>query len=216
MKSIKVALAEDHKVLLDTLSNMLDNEDDIDVVIKVTNGKKLLHKLRTIETDVILLDLDMKEMDGRKAFSLIQQFHNTTKVIFLSYHYTKLHVQKYIGQGACGYISKDSDYEVVVQGIRNVFECGKFINGLVTEKMYQGNNSMFNDIFAGDPLSDREIEVLRLICLGKSSSEIADILNLSPRTVDNHRARIKLKINTKTIAETVHYAFKKGIVEVDI
>jgi len=217
--TIRIAYAEDHKILLQTLSSMLNDEEDIDVVIQATDGKALLEQLKSTEVDIVMLDLDMPGIDGRRTLQLIKQFYPSIKVIILSFHDSEVYIRKFMSEGAAGYLSKEDDYDVIREAIRVVHLTGIYLHGFVSSKLIDeltNNTKVFPKIMEGDPLSKREIEIVNLVCQGKSNCEIASTLHISQRTVENHRARVKSKTGSKSIAETIVYAIKAGIFEVEI
>ena len=216
---IRVAYAEDHRVLLDTMSMMLNQENDIRVLIRATDGKELLDALKKTEVDIVLLDLDMPGVDGRRTFSLLKQFYPTIRIIIVSMHFTEGHILKFMSEGACAYLSKGEDFLTLRAAIRSVFLIGIYMNGKVTQEWLDEiamKNQLNESIFEGDPLTKREKEVLLWICKGKTNGEISALLYISQRTVENHRVRIYKKIGSLTVAQTVLYAIHRGIYQVEI
>jgi DNA-binding NarL/FixJ family response regulator len=217
-KKIKIALADDHKILLQTLTQMLGGEYDMEVVISAPNGKELLEKMKTTDVDVVLLDLDMPVMDGRSALPILKKYHSKIKVIILSFHDSLVYMKKYLSEGADAYISKGTDFNILLKAIRNVYNEGFYFCERVTkEVLIKWNESKQNrlSVLQGDPLTDREKEIVQFICKGKSNGEISLDLHLSQRTVENHRMRISKKIGTKSTASIVIYAVANGIYEID-
>jgi len=217
-KKIKIALADDHKILLQTLTKMLGGEHDMEVVISAPNGKELLEKMKTTDVDLVLLDLDMPVMDGRAALPILKKYHSKIKVIILSFHDSLVYMKKYLSEGADAYISKGTDFNILLNAIRNVYNEGFYFCERVTkEVLIKWNESKQNrlSVLQGDPLTDREKEIVQFICKGKSNGEISLELHLSQRTVENHRMRISKKIGTKSTASIVIYAVANGIYEID-
>lgn len=215
---IKIALADDHKILLQTLTNMLGSEHDMEVVISAPNGKELLRKIKNIKVDVVLLDLDMPVMDGKAVLPILKQYYSKIKVIILSFHDSLMHMRKFLNEGADAYISKATDFEILLKAIRNVYSEGFYFCERVTlDMLAKWNENKLNrlSVLKGDPLTSREKEIVTLICLGKSNGEISFDLNLSQRTVENHRMRISKKIGTNSTASIVVYAVTNGIYEID-
>ena len=169
------------------------------------------------EVDVILLDLDMPVMDGREALHIIRKrFKKEIKIIILSLHYSEEHVRKYMGAGADCYLSKESDHKTLVDAIKGVHEKGYFFYDKVSPKLVSElmNNVAHSGAVDGDPLSKREIEVIKMICHGLTSQEIAKRLRLSIRTVENHRHRISKKIKARNTADIIVHAIKNGYFDV--
>lgn len=212
-KNIRLAVAEDHTILRNTMVGMLKKEKGISVVLEAENGKELVDQLSNIPVDVILLDLDMPVMDGREALYLINRSFPKIKVLILSMHCTQLHVEKFISKGAHGYLSKGTDYKDLVKAIKDVAEKDYHYNELVTKNLTDRiliNEIQRHQFIEKDPLSEREIQVLKLICTQMSSVEIAKKLDLSTRTVENHRTRLIKKSGVKNTVGLMEYAIQKG------
>ncbi|MFT6502849.1 MAG: DNA-binding NarL/FixJ family response regulator [Crocinitomicaceae bacterium] len=215
---IKIALADDHRILLETLTVMLGNENDMEVVISAPNGKELLTDMKNSDVDVVLLDLDMPVMDGRATLPIIKQYHKKVKVIILSFHDSLFYMKKFLNEGADAYISKGTDFEILLKAIRSVYKEGFYFCERVTKEVlikWNENKRNRHSVLQGDPLTTREKEVVQLICEGKSNGEISLELHLSQRTVENHRMRISKKTGTNSTASIVVYAVTNGIYEIE-
>tara|TARA_R110002072_G_scaffold303044_1_gene492058 strand:- start:131 stop:790 length:660 start_codon:yes stop_codon:yes gene_type:complete len=219
MKKIKIAIAEDHHIFRNTLVNMLDGEEDISVVFDVANGRDLIDGVKENQVDVVILDLDLPIMNGRKALSIIKQNHPQIKVLILSMHYTDYHIQTYMALGANGYLSKDCDFETFLDAINNVYYNDFHFDDKISPKTIQKiilSKFITPKFFKYESLSKREIEVLQLICLEKTSSEIADRLIISQRTVDNHRKHLMKKTGARNSVGLLTYAILNGFHNLDI
>ncbi len=211
---INIAIVDDHEVFTSALKYVLNDEEEIDVVFTANNGKIFLEKIEKNTVDVILLDLDMPVMDGRQALHILRKkYLELHKVIILSLHYSTEHVRKYMRAGANAYLAKDCTQDTLVEAIKSVHEKGYFFHGEVSpELLSELVDSKPNSSLAltGDPLSKREVQVIQFLCKGMTSPEIAKKLQLSIRTVENHRHRIAKKIKAKNTADIVVYAIKHG------
>ncbi|HNK67445.1 MAG TPA: response regulator transcription factor, partial [Flavobacteriales bacterium] len=184
------------------------------VMFDSANGEELLTGLKGNEVDIVLLDLEMPVMDGVEALRRIREEHTKVKVIVLSTHDDERSIVRMMELGANGYVLKTAEPDEVETAIRSVKESGYFFSDLVSRVMLQGLvkkesvKPVFNDV---DPLSERELEVLRAICQEMTTTEIAGKLFLSPRTVEFHRNNILLKTGARNVAGLVVYAMTRGI-----
>ena len=198
----------------ETVTKMLNTVHGIKIVLEAANGLELLDGLKTNKIDVILLDLEMPHMDGREALHIIRKKYNEDlKIIILSSHYDDLYIRKYMLSGANAYLSKGTGFDTLVKAIRSVYKEGHFFHDklspeLVAEIMSETKNTY--PVLEGEPLTEREIEVVKLLCKGLSSIEVGLQLNLSHRTIENHRHRILTKIGGHNGMAIMEYAIKKG------
>ncbi|MFT6983875.1 MAG: DNA-binding NarL/FixJ family response regulator [Crocinitomicaceae bacterium] len=215
---IRIAVAENHSILRNTMVRMLNGEEGIHAAIEAGNGKDLLDQLTNTQVDVIILDLDMPVMDGKEAHYNIRRKYSHIKVLILSMHLTKLHVEKYISNGANGYLSKDIDYDDLVKAINKVHKSAYYFDENVTPELIEEialNTIRKVKFLENDQLSNREIQVLAMICAQKSSPEIAKEIKISCRTVESHRNNIMKKAGVKNGLGLMEYAIKKGYYEMD-
>jgi len=216
---IRIALADDHAILLQTLTDMLGREKDMEVVISAPNGKELLTELKSTKVDIVLLDLDMPIMDGRAVLPILKQYYTSTKIIILSFHDSLMHMRKFLSEGANAYMSKEVDFDVLLAAIRKVNAEGYYFCERVTRDFlnkFRESKQKSPKVLKGDPLSAREKEIVQLICKGRSNGEIALELSLSQRTIENHRMRLSKKIGTNSTAKIVIYAIEKGLFKVSL
>jgi DNA-binding NarL/FixJ family response regulator len=216
MSNIRIAVVDDHSLFRKGMISILDQVSDFEVVMEATNGLEFLHKLPNIPVDVVLMDLQMPQLDGTKATEIIREKFPHIKVIILSMHDEDKYILHLMEIGANGYLLKDNDPEEVEKAIRKVVETdiyfSDFVSKVMLRKMTRKNqqeNKIFN--YKTD-LSEREKEVLKHICEGLTTTEIGDILSLSPRTVEGHRLRMIEKLGVKNTAGLVAFAIKNQLV----
>lgn len=212
---IKIAIAEDHDLLRNLLIEHLDEEDKFAVEIGVGNGRDLLDGLDEKPVDIILLDLDMPVMDGREALHIIRKkYGRLPKVIILSMHYNDLSIRKYLKSGANAYLPKGCNFDVLVECIQEVFENGVFFYDKVSPELMAEillDASLPFRAVQGDHLTNMELTVLKLLCEGYTSDEIAEKVSRSPRTIECHRYRISQKTGIKNHMKLMEYAIINGI-----
>jgi DNA-binding NarL/FixJ family response regulator len=212
---IKVAIADDHALFRTGVKTSLQSRKDIQMVAEAENGMQLLNLLRHIQPDVVLLDIQMPVMDGLTALPE-KKLYPGIKVIMLSFLNDHSVISKMMEIGANSYITKESGADMIYDAIRGVYEHDFYFNELTNKALLSGlrtkrtnESSMPQDVH----LTDKEITILKLMCDEKSTKEIADMVDLSPRTVEAIRDKLKTKTGTKSMAGLVMYAVKAGLVE---
>jgi len=213
---IRVAIAEDHTVFRELLSESLQKKKDIVVEFGAANGSDLIAQLKTNPVDVILLDLHMPVMDGMAALEVIRFRYPRIRVIILSLNYSEILVKKYMKLGARGYLCKDVHYETVVDAIREVHYQGyyfydKVSTDLLADLLDDNTIAHFESGRPPEELTSREIEIIQQLFEQKTNQEIAEKLNISVRTVHNHRINITRKTSSKNVVGVMIYAIKHGL-----
>ena len=214
---IKILIADDHKLLVDGLRSLLEKQKNIDVVDVASNGLEVVEKAAQQHFDIILMDISMPHLNGIDAARKILREHPDTKIIMLSMHADRRYIMESIRIGASGYILKESAAKEVINAIENVQKGKLFFGRKVQDQVLheyvelirEGDNSSFS------PLSVREREVLQLVAEGKSTKEIASILNISVKTVESHRKQVMDKLDLHSIAELTKYAIREGLTPIE-
>lgn len=211
---IRLALADDQVLFRKGMALLLRDMAGARVVLECANGEELLAGLKSTNVDIVLLDLEMPVMDGMEAMRRMHLEFPAVKVIVLSSHDEEKFIAHLMELGANGYMLKTAEPDEIDTAIRSVAQNGFYLNdtvnratlhGLVQKKQVKPT---FNDI---DPLSERELDVLRGICKELTTAEIAEKIFVSPRTVDFHRNNLLLKTGARNAAGLVVYAMTKGI-----
>lgn len=211
---INIAIADDHVLYRAGVKTALSQKKDIKVIAEADNGMQLLNLLKHIQPDVILLDIQMPIMDGISTLPEIKKLYPHIKVIMLTMHDDHSMIAKLMELGANSYLTKNSDSEIIYEAIKTCFEQEYFFNALTNKALIDGLRNKRNDDGPSDvKLNDKEITILRLMCEEKSTKEIADIVDLSPRTVEAIRDKLKSKVGAKSTAGLIMYAVKHNIAE---
>ena len=212
---IKVAIADDHTLFRAGVKTALSVKKDIELIAEADNGMQLLHLLRHIEPDVILLDIQMPIMDGIQTLPEIRKIRPEAKVIIISMHNDHSMISKLMEIGANSYLTKNSDSETIYQAIRTCHDQEFYFNELTNKALLTGLRTKRTDGIhhAEADLSEKEMRVLKLMCEEKTTKEIADIVEISPRTVEAIRDKLKTKTGAKSMAGLVMYAVKNGIID---
>lgn len=214
---IKVAIADDHHLFRTGVRTSLSARKDIHMVAEAENGMQLLNLLKHIKPDVILLDIQMPIMDGLSTLPEIKKLYPDVKVIMLSMHNDHSMITKMMEIGANSYLTKESDAEVIYQAIKTCYEDEFFFNDLTNKAMLTGLRTKREpeQVVNDAALTDKEKRILRFMCEEKSTREIADLVDISPRTVEAIRDKLKTKTGAKSMAGLVMYAVKAGIITQD-
>ncbi len=215
MEKINIYLVDDHKLFREGLKLLLKNLDEINEIWEASNGEEFINELDHRKPDMVLMDIEMPVMNGIEATAKAIAKFPDMKIVALSMYGDEEYFHKMIDAGACGFLMKNSDFSEVKKAVVNVLQG----NNYFTEEILYMLINTFKTKHQADyeeeiSLSDREKEVLLLICKGLSNQEIADKLFISKRTVDHHRASLMTKTNTKNTASLVIYAVKHKLVDV--
>lgn len=217
---IKVIIADDHVLYRAGVKTALSAKKDVKVIAEADNGMHLLNMLKMVPVDVILLDIQMPIMDGITALPEIKKLYPHVKVIMLTMMDDHSMITKLMEIGANSYLTKTSDSEIIYEAIKTCFEQEYYFNSL-TNKALLTNLKQKNDITPQKlmqqeaQLNEKEMLILKLMCEEKSTKEIADIVELSPRTVEAIRDKLKVKTGAKSTAGLIMYAVKHNILDED-
>jgi DNA-binding NarL/FixJ family response regulator len=218
---IKVIIADDHVLYRAGVKTALSAKTDVKVIAEADNGMHLLNMIKNIPVDVILLDIQMPIMDGIAALPEIKKICPQAKVIMLTMMDDHSMITKLMELGANSYLTKTSDSEVIYEAIKTCYEQEYFFNSL-TNKALLSNLKQRNAITPQKlmqqeaNLNEKEMMILKLMCEEKSTKEIADLVDLSPRTVEAIRDKLKVKTGAKSTAGLIMYAVKNKILNVEL
>jgi len=208
---IRIILVDDHTLFRNGLKNLLNGIDGFKVIAEAENGKKFLELLNENKPDIVLLDIAMPVMDGVEAAAKALEMHEDLSIITLSMFADEAYYKQMVEAGVRGFILKDADISEVETAIRTVYKGRTFFSQELLQALMSG---LHDGGVENYELSDREIEVIQHVCMGKSNMEIADDLCISKRTVEKHRANIMEKTHCKNTASLVIFAVKNKIVDV--
>ena len=214
---ISVILVDDHVIMRDGLRHLLDQESDIDVVGEADNGRDAVKIALEKNPEIIIMDVAMQDMNGIEATRQIKKENPNIKIIALSMHSERQIVVGIFRAGASGYLLKDSTSVELVEAIRTVYLGGKYISQKISDIVLQeiSNIKKETEEIGSDILTNRESEILQLIAEGNSTKRIAEVLFISPKTVESHRANIMEKLNIHNLPELTKYAIRAGLTSLD-
>lgn len=208
---IRIFLADDHKILRESLQMLLSTEDDFEVVGQASDGLEAMQKLPDIDADILLLDISMPRMSGLELMRNLRAQKAQYKVIFLTMHKTEDMLFEAFDMEANGYVLKENAFDELAQAIRTVYSGGTYVSPALSQMMLNG---FMQNERSNQGLSSREKEVLKLLAEGYNNREISEMLVISVKTVEAHRANIMRKYHFKNITELVLYAVRNHIVEI--
>ena len=219
-RKIKIAITDNEELFRKGIRTLLDREDDFKILFEANNNQELIKQINPSRLpDIILLDVKTPISNSVKTIKLIHKKHPSIKIIILTSYSNKFSVLNTINNGAAAYLLKSANFKTVVKTIKKVFTQGIYyddmVSGIINE--YISNSKKINQKVKlhESSLSEREHQILELICSQFTSAEIAEKLNISRRTVDGHRNRMLLKTASKNIAGLVIYGIQKQLIEVN-
>jgi RNA polymerase sigma factor (sigma-70 family) len=214
--SITVFLADDHRILREGLKILLEQQGDICVIGEAENGREAFEIILQKQPEIVLMDITMPELNGIDATQKLLAKLPGLKVIILSVHSDSEHVYRAFQAGAKGYLLKEAAGAEVADAVRAVHNGEHFLSNTIAETVLQEYTRMRQSRTTPlEQLSTREREVLQLTVEGKPSAEIAEILGLSPKTVETYRSRIMTKLSVNNITELVRFAVKYGLISLE-
>jgi DNA-binding NarL/FixJ family response regulator len=213
---IKIAIADDYKIYRDGLKVGLSADENLQIVFEADNGEELLKGLEVYEPDVILMDLKMPIMDGMEATKEVRKKFPTTKVLVVTMYDDDKFIIHMMENGANGYLLKNAEPDEIRKSIYAVHENGYYFNDVVNKALLKKlvlKNNLKPSFNQNIELTEREMEVLKLICQEKTAAEIAKEIFLSPRSVEGIRQRLIEKVGVRNTAGLVMFAVKNNMVD---
>jgi len=216
MQKIRVLVVDDHTIVRDGICALLALAADIEVVGEAANGSEALKIVKELEPDVVLMDIAMPIMSGLEATRRLCKEFPRIKVLVLTQYDDKEYVFPVIEAGASGFISKVAASSELASGIRSVYHGDSYLSPSVAKLLVEGYQHREGRI-SHDPyeqLTNRERDVLKLVAEGYTTQQIADMLVVSPKTVEGHRTNLMAKLGIHNHIELVKYALRKGIITI--
>lgn len=208
-KIIKLFIADDHQMFIDGIKALLKDTIEVKIMGSANNGKELLQKLSETDVDIILMDIGMPDLDGIETTNLVSKNNPAIKVIALSMYDDYNRVVKMLKAGAKGYVLKNTSKKELMEAILEVADGGVYYSDKVL------TNTMKTISAGNDPsiskLTEREIEIIKLIIKSLTNKEIADVLSISELTVNTHRKNAMRKLSIKNTAGLVKFALENGL-----
>ncbi len=216
MSTIKIAIADDYKIFREGLKVGLSADENLEVIMEADNGEDLLKALETNTPDVIIMDLKMPIMDGMEATIAVRKKYPAIKVLVVTMYDDDKFIIHLMENGANGYLLKNTEPDEIRKSIYAVHENGYYFNDVVNKALLKKlvlKNNLKPSFNQNVELTERELEVLKLICVEKTAAEIAKDIFLSPRSVEGIRQRLIEKIGVRNTAGLVMFAVKNNMVD---
>lgn len=212
MQNYRIVLADDHVMLREGIKNIINSAEGMEVVGEAGDGLELIKKLNKLTPDMAIIDISMPKLRGIEATYEIKTAHPDIKVLILSMHKKKEYFQRALAAGAEGYLLKEDTSLELINAIRAIQSGKPFLSSILIQEFPQDllNVCLGKADLDEDPLTIRERQVLKLLAEGKTSREIAELLYISVRTAQHHRANVKKKLKLKKTVDLVKYAIGKG------
>lgn len=216
IKKIKVLLADDHAMVRQGFTVLLNAQPDIEVIGEAADGNEMVELAENLHPDVVLADISMPNLNGIEATKLIHQRNPEMPVVMITTHTSSSYVVRALRNGARGYVVKNDDFQHVIQAIKAVILGQRYLSTLVSEQIIDavvmGTSMEFN---LDERISIREREILQLIAEGNSNSQIAKKLVISARTVETHRTNIMRKLELNSQIDILRYAIQHGLAQLE-
>ncbi|NJO88154.1 MAG: response regulator transcription factor [Chloroflexia bacterium] len=210
-EKIKAIIVDDHQMFRNGLKSLLEQENWAQIIGEASNGQEFIEQLPLTDPDIILMDIDMPVMDGIKACEIALERNKNLNIMVLSMYDDYSHYSKMISLGVKGFISKSAGKTELEKGITAVSKGEYYFSSDLLRNIVVEIDKTKHE--KESDLTDRELEVLKLICNGYSTNEIADKLFLSSKTIDNYRSKILQKTEVKNTVGLVIYSIKNGIIK---
>ncbi len=218
-EKIRILFADDHTIVRDGLRSLFKSDSQFVIVGEATDGLEAVRLIEKSKPDVAILDISMPNVSGVEATRIIKKDYPHTRVLILTIHENEEFIQEMISAGADGYVLKNAEKKEIFDGVRAVANGGTFFSPVVSKVLLESlvRKTRNKEPFVSngeDRLTNRELEILRLIAEGLTSKQIADKLFLSVTTVNSHRTNIMKKLNIHETVSLVKYAIQKKLVEI--
>jgi DNA-binding NarL/FixJ family response regulator len=220
MRPIRILLADDHALVRAGIRALVQKVEGLEVVGEASNGREAFRLVRSVEPDVVLMDVAMPELNGLDAIPRILQHDPKIAVIILSMHATREYVLRALQAGAAGYVLKNAAVDELETAIRTVARGDKYLTPAISEQLIGGITNAKGEPAGGaavapESLTQRQREILQLIAEGRTTREIAALLHISVKTVETHRMMLMDRLNLHDVAGLVRYAIRVGLVTLE-
>jgi two-component system, NarL family, nitrate/nitrite response regulator NarL len=212
MKRIRIVIVDDHQMLVDGLSAIVSSNPEIELLKTYTNGNLLLEDLDSLQPDLVLTDISMPEIDGYELTKKIKSDFPEIQVIALSMFGSITEINRMLEAGISGYVLKNVGNKELIEAIQKVAAGKMHFSDDITEEMAKNAHAKSVKTENKPNLTDRELEILKLIVQEYNNAEIADKLFISERTVETHRKNMIRKFSTKTIVGLIKYALDNKLI----
>ncbi|RLB11781.1 MAG: DNA-binding response regulator [Deltaproteobacteria bacterium] len=216
----KVIIVDDHPLLREGLKSVIAKSKNYEVIAEAGNGNEALKLIKKFKPDIALVDISLPDINGIELIRKIKKRFSQVKIMVISVHSKIDYIVEAFKAGAFGYLVKEAAASSVIEGLDTISKGEYFLHSSVSKEVVKSLINTPSIKNTGDPaynsLTPREQEILRLLAEGFSNKEIADMLCISPKTVENHRSNIMNKLGLHSITDLIRYAIKLGLIDVDL
>jgi len=218
MPKTRVLIVDDHALVREGITAFLKMCDDIEVVAEASDGLEAIEKVKKIHPDIILMDISMPKLGGFEAVTEIKKIAPHAKILILTQYDDKEYISRFLKAGVSGYLLKKAVGSDLITAIRAVSRGELYLHPSITSEVVAGYLRRGKQVIVKDPyekLTDREKQVLKLIAEGHTHKEMAELLNISVKTVIAHQTNISEKLDMHTKSDLIKFAIQKGIIKID-
>ncbi len=218
MSVCRIIITDDHQLILDGLRSIITGESDLHLLAEANNGQQALALCESLQPDMVMMDIDMPVMNGLEATIQIKKKFPSIRIMVLTMHDEAALIKRIMEVGADGYMLKNADQQELVSAIRKIAAGEKHFSEKVLQALKEGktDSSQFSlrptDSVLLSTLTEREVEILRLLAEGLSNKEIGDKIFISHRTVDTHRTNLMKKLDVHNVAGLIRFAIRNGLI----
>ena len=214
--AISILIADDHDIIREGIKNILRNNPDYKIVGEAANGEEAVAAAKKLKPDILLLDISMPKKSGLEAIQQVHYVSPKTKILVITVHKANTYIMKAFRAGAKGYLHKENAGEDLLFALSKIARGETYLSSTVSSYLVERiANGKGEELSQESLLTSREEEVLRLVVAGKTAKQIADVLFISPRTVENYKNALLKKLNLSRTSDLIKYAIKHKLVDID-
>lgn len=210
-----IFIVDDHDIIREGLKTILRRQPDYEVIGEAKDGEEALEKVSSLKPDILLLDITMPRKTGLEIIEQVLKKSPSTKILIISVHKANAYVLKALQSGVKGYLSKENAADDLLQALRKIVSGQVYLDAQASDYLLKKVSKPQEEMAAQSLLTDRETDVLRLVAEGKAAKEIAALLSLSPRTVENYKNNMLRKLGLHRTSDLIKYAIKNKIIDIE-
>lgn len=210
-----VLIVDDHDIIREGIKNILQKQPDFEVVVEAKDGEEALEKISSLKPDILLLDITMPKKSGLDILEQIPRVSRKTKILIISVHKADAYVMRALKSGVRGYLNKENAADDLLPALRKIVAGQVYLGAEASSYLLEKASQKPQDRGQESILSERELDVLRLVAEGKTAKETADALFISPRTVENYKNNILKKLGLHRTSDLIKYAIKNKLVDIE-
>jgi DNA-binding NarL/FixJ family response regulator len=210
-----IIIVDDHDIIREGIKNILRNQPEYKVIAEASSAEQAIEKVAALKPDILLLDITMPQKSGLEVLAQIQRVSRKTKILIISVHKSDAYILRALKSGVRGYLNKENAAEDLLQALRKITAGQVYLSAAASSYLLERASRSPEEMVKESVLSEREIEVMRLVVEGKTAKEIADTLFISPRTVENYKNNILKKLDLHKTSDLIKYAIKNKIVDIE-